>query len=160
VGFCDGLHDPCCGGGTIVGVAIDRSLTATGADIVDRAGGRFPVLEYLNSDAIDANIVTNPPFKLAVPIIAHALDHVVAGGRVAAIAPCEFLYSQSRNALFRRPECETLIHLSKRPNMPRGDVLATLGEACRRSGSKDFCWIICRRGRLASEDPRRTLWAL
>ena len=160
VGFCDGLHDPCVGSGTIVDVALDRGLTATGADIVDRAHGRFPVLDYLISDAIDANVVTNPPFKLAVPIIRHALDHVVDGGRVAAIAPCKFLYSQGRHVLFCRPECELVIHLSRRPNMPPGDVLAVLGEACRKNGSNDFCWIVFRRGRLASEGPPRALWAL
>jgi hypothetical protein len=160
VGFCDGLHDPCCGIGTIVDVAIDRGLMATGGDLVDRAHGRFPACDYLTTDAIDANIVTNPPFKLAVPIILHALEHVVDGGRVAVIAPCEFLYSQGRYTLFSRPECETIIHLSKRPNMPPGTMLEALGEACRKNGSKDFCWIVFRLGRLASEGPPHTLWAL
>ena len=96
VGFCDGICDPCCGVGTIVDVALDRGLPAVGSDIVDRTHGRFPVLDYLMTDAVAPNVVTNPPFKLAVPIIRHALDHVVDQGRVAVVAPCEFLYSQGR----------------------------------------------------------------
>ena len=160
VGFCDGIFDPCVGIGTIVDAAIDRGLSASGADIVDRAKGRFPVVDYLTTDMSAPNVVTNPPFKLAVRIIEHALDHVVDGGRVAAIVPCEFLYSQGRHTLFMRPECETVIHLSRRPCMPPGDMLAALGEACRKGGSKDFAWIVFRRRRTASEGPPHTLWAL
>ena len=160
VGFCDGICDPCCGVGTIVDVALDRGLPAVGSDIVDRTHGRFPVLDYLMTDAVAPNVVTNPPFKLAVPIIRHALDHVVDQGRVAVVAPCEFLYLTGAHSLFTRPECEMVIHLSRRPSMPPGDVLNALGEGCRKNGSKDFAWIVFRCGRLSSEGPPRALWAL
>jgi hypothetical protein len=39
--FDGGAHDPACGVGTIPGVLQSRGLPASGADIVDRARGRF-----------------------------------------------------------------------------------------------------------------------
>src|SRR5689334_9898169 len=55
------LHDPCCGRGTIVDVALRRGLAATGADIVDRANGRIPVRDFMHDDTLFQNMVTNPP---------------------------------------------------------------------------------------------------
>jgi hypothetical protein len=39
------LHDPCCGGGTIVSVALDRGLQATGSDIVTWDSARRKISE-------------------------------------------------------------------------------------------------------------------
>jgi hypothetical protein len=53
------VHDPCCGVGTVVDAAIRRGLVATGSDIADRAGGRFPVRDFLSDPARYPNIVSN-----------------------------------------------------------------------------------------------------
>lgn len=103
VAFTGGIHDGCAGSGTIVDVALKRGLRATGADIADRANGRFPRRDFLADTKVYPNFVTNPPFALAVPIIEHAIEHVVDGGYVAVLAPVSFLCSQSRFALFSRP---------------------------------------------------------
>ena len=42
----DVLHDPSCGQGNIIDVALARGIRATGADIVDRASGRFAVRDF------------------------------------------------------------------------------------------------------------------
>jgi hypothetical protein len=39
--FGGGAHDPACGAGAIPGVLESRGLPASGADIADRAGGKF-----------------------------------------------------------------------------------------------------------------------
>jgi hypothetical protein len=67
------IHDPCCGLGVIVCTALLRGLDATGADICDRARGKFPVRNFLEDDNGYFNIITNPPDRLAVPIVEHAL---------------------------------------------------------------------------------------
>lgn len=141
------LHDPCCGSGTIVDTAHRRGVFATGADCVDRAGGRFRVTDFLQDDHAYPAIVTNPPFKSAEAIVTHALGHVAPGGIVAAIAQVKFLASRRRHTLFCRLEMERVLVLSRRPSMPPGDMLAALGEACRGGGSIDFVWCVWRAGK-------------
>lgn len=135
VPFVGGIHDPCCGSGTI-----PRITGGTGADIVDRGFG-YPVRNFLEDDAIYPNIVTNPPYgKLAQPIIEHALRH--AERYVCALVQTKFLHSQGRHNLFSRPETEKIILFSKRPSMPPGELLMKEGEKIRGNGSIDFCWVV------------------
>jgi hypothetical protein len=141
------LHDPCCGLGTIVDVAVYRGYTASGADIRDRAQGRFPVLDYFSDDGMHCNVVCNPPYRLAARIVEHALAHVVTGGRVCVLVPLGFLASAKRYGLFARRELDTVLLLSRRPSMPPGEVLQRQGESCRHSGSTDYCWCVWQRGR-------------
>jgi hypothetical protein len=153
----NGIHDPCCGVGTIVDTALQHGLQATGADIVDRARGRFPIRDFLADTSIHANVVTNPPYTTTAELIHYALDHVVERGRVAALVPISFLASQRRYHLFFRPECELVIVLSRRPSLPPGELLQKYGECIRRSGSTDFVWIVWQRGKV--ERAARISWA-
>lgn len=140
------VHDPCCGLGTIVEVARQHGIVATGADNVDRTGGRFPLRNFLEDTAVYPNVCTNPPFKLAARIVQHALTHVVSTGFVAVLVPLNFLASQGRFRLFTRSECYRVLLLSRRPSMPPSEALLAFGEAIRGNGSTDFCWIIWQRG--------------
>lgn len=151
------LHDPCCGSGTIIETAIQQGFEASGADIADRANGRFPVRDFLTDSTTYPNLITNPPYKLAVEIICHALTRVPDGGHVAALVPIGFLASIRRHSLFVRPECEMVLVLSRRPGLPPGELLKQHGEAIRCNGSTDFIWSIWRRGRAA--DGAAICWA-
>lgn len=142
----DGLHDPCCGCGTIVAVARERGKQATGADLVDRGYG-FPIRDFLTDHVSYPSIVTNPPFKIAADVVRHALNTTMHGGIVAVVAQAKFLYSQARYPLFNCPEFERVIAFSRRPSMPPGKMLEELGEECRGGGSMDYCWAIWRVGK-------------
>lgn len=143
----DGLHDPCCGLGTIVRTAQLRGKAATGADLVDRAGGAFPVRDFLTDHQRYPSIVTNPPFKIAADIVRLAMTLVDPGGLVAVVAQAKFLFSQSRNPMFGSATMERVIVFSRRPSMPPGKMLVEQGEACRGGGSIDFCWCVWRVGK-------------
>jgi hypothetical protein len=140
------LHDPCAGRGTIVDAALKRGLQATGADIVDRADGRFPCVDFLSDSSIWPNVVSNPPYRAAQEVLTHALDHVPDGGVVALIVPVQFLASQGRTSLFTSGDFASALVLSRRPSMPPGDLLDCFGEAARRNGSTDFLWTVFCRG--------------
>jgi hypothetical protein len=155
--FPGGFHDPCVGRGTIVDVGLGYGCTATGADLCDRAAGRFSVRDFLEDHQRYPNVVTNPPFNLAVDFVVHALELVTEGGRVAILAPSNFLYSQSRYRLFSRTETDAIVFLSRRPSVPPGTALELHGEAIRGHGSVDFCWIVWQQGR--SRWPCRAFWA-
>lgn len=141
------LHDPCCGQGTIVDVALTRGLMASGSDLVDRANGRFPKGDFLDHRRPEAAIVTNPPFKIAEQIVRHAINVVRPGGVVAVVAQAKFLFSQARHSIFSTSFMERVIVFSKRPSMPPGKMLLERGEACRGGGSIDFVWCVWRVGK-------------
>jgi hypothetical protein len=146
VQFPMGLHDPCCGGGTIPFRARELGFTATGSDLRERAPG-WRVLNFLRDEDTYSSIVTNPPYNIAVPIIEHALRHVQQGGFVCALVQAKFLFSQKRKELFERVDMERVIILSRRPSMPPGEALSEHGESIRGGGSIDFCWVVWRVGK-------------
>lgn len=142
-----GAHDPCCGIGTIPTRLAELGVQMTGADLVDRANGAWPVRYFLTDAAEYPSIVTNPPFRIAPKIVEHALGSTRTGGIVAVIAQAKFLFSQARHPLFTRPQMERVIVFSRRPSMPPGKLLAEKGEACRGGGSIDFVWCVWRVGK-------------
>jgi hypothetical protein len=143
ISFEAGVHDPCCGLGTIVEVARRRGILATGADLIDRASGKFPVRNFFDDKADYArNIVTNPPFNRAMDVVEHALQRLAGAYRVAIIAQAKFLFSQRRHPLFSHPWMEKVLVLSTRPSMPPGQLLLEKGEECRGNGSMDYVWCI------------------
>ena len=143
-----GLHDPCCGFGTIPEAASARGIAATGSDLIDRANGRFPIQDFLTDQREQPSVVCNPPFKDSAEFVLHGLRVVRPLGVVAVIAQAKFLFSQGRHALFTLTEFERVIIFSRRPSMPPGKMLAELGEACRGGGAMDYCWCIWRVGKM------------
>jgi hypothetical protein len=154
------LHDPCAGGGTIVDRALARGFRATGADIVDRADGRFPTLDFLTDTATYPNLVTNPPYlpkEQGPAFVKHALRRVVPGGHVALLVSLNFFASRGRHQIFADPQCELILFLSRRPSMPPGQVLRVFGEAIRKNGSTDYGWAVFQRDRHCGQTQAR--WA-
>lgn len=143
--FVGGVHDPCCGMGTIPYIvnAFCASLAnmnpATGADLVDRGYG-YPQRDFLKDKTTYDNIITNPPYKIAATVIDHALKHV--RGKVAALVQLKFLAAQRRYGLFNHSHMSAVYIFSRRPSMPPGEMLRKEGEGCRGGGSIDYCWCV------------------
>ena len=118
--FDGGAHDPACGVGAIPGVLASRGLPSSGADIVDRARGKFALRDFLIPIPSPAwpNIICNPPASKLVPFVEQALAQVEPGGLVAVLAPLKWAASQGRYALFSRPEMERMVVLQPPPLMP------------------------------------------
>lgn len=132
--------DPACGGGTGVRWCRARGIKAFGSDIVDRGASGF-VADFLSPGypwQAD-NVISNPPYKNAVPFAHQALR--VARCSVALLVQLPFLASQARHALFNSTPVAAVVILSKRPSMPPG------GSQVRATGGKeDYCWIVWRHG--------------
>ena len=150
--FDGGAHDPACGAGTIPGVLQAAGLPASGADIVDRAGGKFARRDFLIPIPAPTwpNIICNPPASKLVAFVEQALRRVEPGGLVAVLAPLKWAASQGRYALFSRPEMERMVILSRRPSIPPGELLKAKGEAIRKGGTIDFGWFLWRVGKTRS----------
>jgi hypothetical protein len=144
------FHDPFVGSGSTVAAAAQHGITATGADLVDRCGGRFPVRDFFADTACYSNLVTNPPFVRA----AEAIEY--GGGRIAILADLNFLSAQRRYALHTRPEFELLLVLMKRPSCPPGAQFLA-GTIKRGNGGTNYGWFVYQRARPAG--PPRLVFA-
>ena len=143
----NGFHDPCCGLGTIPLAGRSHGIKTSGSDLRQRTPG-WGCENFLTDTRHYSNIVTNPPYKIALQIIKHALATTVPNGRVCALVQAKFLFSQKRMELFTIPEMERIIILSKRPSMPPGEMLLAHGESIRGNGSIDFLWAIWQVGKI------------
>jgi hypothetical protein len=142
-----GFHDPFAGtGGGTIEAATQYGIATTGADLVDRADGRFPTRDFFSDVATYTNIVCNPPFKRAQDAIEYGLERLVVGGRIAVFADVNFLSAQSRYTLHTRSEFEGLLVLMKRPSCPPGEAFRA-GVIKRGNGSSNYGWFIYQRGR-------------
>ena len=145
VEFTGPIYDPAMGGGNILNVCDRHKYMCFGSDVIDRGSSKFRGvrdfcnLDWPNIDKMVANIVTNPPYKLAQQFIERAF--AIADEKVAVLVQLGFLASQKRKReLFDvRPPTRTLI-LSRRPSMPPGSQYDPEKEA--RGGTVDYCWLV------------------
>lgn len=141
--FVGGIHDPCCGVGTIpeaaiaVGLHVNHSIT--GADIVDRGWKHGRRRDFFGDDGTYDNIVCNPPFNIAREFVEHAL--VIADRKVAIIFPTARL--NAARWLTDTP-LRRIWLLTPRPSMPPGHVIASGQKP--GGGKMDFCWLVFERG--------------
>ena len=137
--FDGGAQDTACGVGAIPDVLASRGRPFTGADIVDRAQGKFALRDFLIPIPSPAwpNIICNPPAS-KLPFVEQALAQVEPGGLMAVLAPLKWAGSQGRYALFFRPETERMVVLSRRPSCPPGALLQAQGEGVRRGRLNRF----------------------
>lgn len=132
------IHDPCAGSGTIPKVAAAHGYDVTCSDLVDRGfcpGG----VDFLTDETMRDNIVSNPPYRLAEAMFAHACRHV--RGKVAFIVRLPFLAGQKRKAnLFAHYRPSLVVILSKRPSMPPGGT-----DVPAKGGTSDYGWLVFSR---------------
>lgn len=131
-------YDPCCGGGTIPDAFERRGLRCDGADIVDRANGRFLVSDFFSEAPVTEfadNVVSNPPFTQLLPFIDRAL--LIADHKVVVLARLAFLETAARKQFFlTRPLARVLV-FSKRVSMPP----AARGIEAK-GGTVAFAWFV------------------
>lgn len=132
------IHDPACGGGNIPRVAAECGYPSTGSDLVDRGFG--PVQDFLTDGRGYDNIVSNPPFNLAVNFTLHALMH--AKGKVAILQRLSWLEGSARhNRLFRPGYLRRILVFSGRISMPPGGA-----DVPAKNGSVAYAWYVFERG--------------
>lgn len=106
--FSKTIMEPCCGMGHICEELIKNGHDVIAFDLIDRGYGIGGVDFFEYTDPIDMDIITNPPFKLGLEFIEHALDLVTTGHKVAMFLKLTFLESKKRQKLFNRKELKTI----------------------------------------------------
>lgn len=111
----------------------------TSSDLIDRGYGKVKSLfdyKHFNGD-----IITNPPYKLALDCVKKSLDVVDDGHKVAMFLKIQFLESKTRKEFFEQCPPKVVYVASRRLACAKG------GDFTRYSGkAMSFAWFIWEKG--------------
>jgi len=136
--------DPCCGGGTIPSVCLERGIPATGSNIKDYGFGEVRDL-FTITEPVD-NIISNVPYRIAEPCARHILK--LARRKAALILPMPFWESKRREEFFHEYPPIRCYPCVPRPSMPPGvmsnqrDRYGALIQPKSSGGTAPYGWFI------------------
>lgn len=135
------IWEPACGEGHISKVLEEHGHTVFSTDLVYRGYGRgcHDFLSCVNP--IDADIITNPPYKFAKEFVEQALRCVTQGHKVAMFLKLTFLEGQGRRDLFRENPPQTVYVSSSRLECGKNGVFT--GDS-----AVAYCWFVWRKGHM------------
>ena len=89
-----------CGEGHLAKVLLSRGYYVKASDLIDRGFGEGGVDFLSEKESWNGDIITNPPFKLVLPFINHALELIPVGNKVAFFLKIQFLEGKERKSFF------------------------------------------------------------
>jgi len=109
------ILEPACGQGHIAKVLEARGYNVLACDLIDRGYGTAGI-DFLKLDKRDVNadIITNPPYKLAQEFVEKAMDVVASGHKIAMFLKLTFLETAKRRELFKKYPPKTVYVASQR----------------------------------------------
>ena len=110
------VFEPACGQGHIAEALKEHGYSVTCMDIVDRGYAGCKIGDFLKCKLsnIDADIVTNPPYKLAQEFVEKSMETVGDGHKVAMFLKLTFLETAKRRELFKKYPPKTVYVASQR----------------------------------------------
>lgn len=112
-------------------------------DLVDRGyGTQSDFLRCLTPPHPDCDIITNPPYAMALEFVEHAIDIVGEGRKVAMFLKIQFLEGKARRALFDKTPPKVVYVCSGRMTCaPNGDF-----KNAGKSSSICYAWYLWEKG--------------
>ncbi|WP_315922760.1 hypothetical protein [Mesorhizobium sp. SP-1A] len=111
------ISEPCCGDGALAKVLERHGHEVIGTDLHYRGYGvgHGPEYDIMKMEKLPApNVITNPPFNIAGPIIKHVLS--LKPDYMAMLLKASFWHAKSRHALFEQHPPSKIIALTWRPD--------------------------------------------
>ena len=116
--FTGPIWEPACGLGAISEVLIAHGHDTVSSDLVPRGYGQAPIDFLLEWQPRAPNIISNPPFKLALEFAENALR--LTSGKVAMLLRLAWLEGQERRAFFvAHPPARVWVFSKRLPMMHR-----------------------------------------
>ena len=115
--FNHSIWECACGEGHIAKVLESNGYHVISTDLIDRGygtGGIDFLAQTENRGGNCSDIVTNPPYKLALEFAQHALEIVEEGNKVAMFLKLTFLEGQKRKQFFLKNPPKRIYVFSKR----------------------------------------------
>jgi hypothetical protein len=136
------IWEPACGDGAISKLCLAHGYEVVSSDLIDRGYGEVGIDFLMEWKSRGQNIITNPPFKLAVPFVKKALE--LSNGKVAMLLKIAFLEGQERSKLFRdSPLARVLVFSQRLAFVPGGSAEARKLDG---GGMMAFAWFIWEHG--------------
>lgn len=136
------VWEPACGDGAISKLFEEHGHRVVSSDLVDRGYGESRIDFLMEYTSRAPNIVTNPPFKLAVPFVRHSLK--LTTGKVAMLLKIAFLEGQERAALFKEsPLARVHVFSQRLAFVPGGSTEARKLDG---GGMMAFAWFVWEHG--------------
>lgn len=114
--FSDAVIEPACGMGHIADTLKKRGYSVICMDLVDRGYPNCKIGDFLKCGlrGADADIVTNPPYKLAQEFVEKSMEVIGTGHKVAMFLKLTFLETARRRELFKKYPPKTVYVASQR----------------------------------------------
>ena len=138
--FSDCILEPACGEGHITKVLKEHGYSVFSYDKVYRGFGMQ--MDFFDRDYWFGDIITNPPYKLALPFVKHALDIIEDGFKVAMFLRLLFLESKARAEFFKKCPPKIVYVSAKRLTCAKnGDF-----ERYKGSNAQAYAWFVWQKG--------------
>lgn len=98
--FNKNILEPCAGMGHIRDVLVSHGYNVTATDLIYRGVDDINQEDVFNIKEFTGDIITNPPYKIALPILKHCLDIIPDGNKVAMFLKVLFLEGKERKKFF------------------------------------------------------------
>lgn len=98
--FNKNILEPCAGMGHIRDVLVSHGYDVTATDLIYRGVDNIKQEDVFNIKEFNGDIITNPPYKIALPILKHCLDIIPDGNKVAMFLKVLFLEGKERKRFF------------------------------------------------------------
>lgn len=98
--FNKNILEPCAGKGHMRDVLVSHGYNVTATDLIYRGVDDIKQEDVFNIKEFNGDSITNPPYKIALPILKHCLDIIPTGNKVAMFLKVLFLESEKRKKFF------------------------------------------------------------
>ena len=137
--FSKNLLEPSCGEGHISKVLSEHGYNVTSSDLISRGFGSTQ--DFFDYKYFNGNIITNPPYKMALDFVKHSLDIVPDGKKVAMFLKLQFLEGKARKEFYKT-------------NPPKKIYVASGRLSCAKNGEFEkypssavaYAWFIWEKG--------------
>lgn len=132
--FIGSIWECACGEGDISKVFKNKGFEVISTDLINRGYGKQ--LDFLQSDLVADNIVTNPPYKLGLDFVLKAKKQ--GRNKVAMFLKTVWLESDARYEMFQDTEfpLKTIYQFSKRISLYKN------GKKMKNSGMIAYAWYV------------------
>lgn len=127
--------------GHIRDVLVSNGYNVTATDLIYRGVDDIKQEDVFNIKEFNGDIITNPPYKIALPILKHCLDIIPTGNKVAMFLKVLFLGGKERKKFFEE-------------NPPKVIYVASGRLNCAKNGDFDkytssavaYAWFVFEKG--------------
>lgn len=138
--FQGAIWEPACGCGSISRTLIANGHEVVSTDLVNRGYGQYPIDFLMEYKPLAPNIITNPPFKMAMDFVEKSLQ--LTTGKVCMLLRLAFLEGIERKKMFESTPLARVHVFSWRVKIQRGRM-ATKDDA---SGMIAMAWFVWEHG--------------